>query len=188
MSAEAGIIPLRKNSATAIPIGLGLPVPSPRRQRCLSCSDNGNGNGFLDVSLDSSGELLGTSPAMQLPDVIVTRRTRSDSVCGRIVDDVETGTVKYFCRSRGHGLVKPDSGSHKELFMHISDIEGEFVPRRGDKVSFRLCPIPPRFEKFQAVHVHLLNFDPESHRRWEMPETPEEIEEEKRMKTLPYDV
>ena len=73
--------------------------------------------------------------------------------------------------------------------MHISDIEGEYVPRRGDSVSFRLCPIPPRFEKFQAVHVHLTdNFSPGSHQRWEMPETPEELEEERQIKTLPYDV
>ena len=34
--------------------------------------------------------------------------------------------------------------------MHISDIEGEFVPRKGDTVSYRACPIPPRFEKLQA--------------------------------------
>ena len=34
--------------------------------------------------------------------------------------------------------------------MHISDIEGEYVPRKGDTVSYRACPIPPRFEKLQA--------------------------------------
>ncbi len=72
--------------------------------------------------------------------------------------------------------------------MHISDIEGEFVPRRGDRVSFRACPIPPRFEKFQAVHVHIINFTPEVHHRWEMPETPEELEEDKQIHSLPYDV
>ena len=38
----------------------------------------------------------------------------------------------------------------QELFMHISDIEGEYVPRKGDAVSYRACPIPPRFEKLQA--------------------------------------
>ena len=43
-----------------------------------------------------------------LPEVIVTRRTRTESLCGKIESDVETGTVKYFCRSRGHGFVKPD--------------------------------------------------------------------------------
>ena len=105
--------------------------------------------------------------------------------------------------------------------MHISDIEGEFVPRKGDTVSYRACPIPPRFEKLQAslsglishyfryiwfyktlqliqtstflqaVHIHIVDFgegDGTPHRRWENPETPEELEEEKSIKSLPYDV
>ena len=89
----------------------------------------------------------------------------------------------------------PVQGSpHSELFMHISDIEGEFVPRKGDRVSFRLCPIPPRFDRFQAVHVHIVEFSTEDdnvarpRRRWETPETPEEIEADRSIKTPPYDV
>ena len=73
--------------------------------------------------------------------------------------------------------------------MHISDIEGEFVPRKGDTVSFRKCPLPPRFNNYQAVHVHILDMDTSSPRqRWESPETPEEIEEERNIASLPYDV
>lgn len=49
-----------------------------------------------------------TTDSLPVPDVIVTRRNRSDSVCGKIFEDVEMATVKYFCRSRGHGFVKPD--------------------------------------------------------------------------------
>ena len=84
-----------------------------RRQRCISCSDSGN---YLDLSLEgvdvsSAAAADGEADPVPLPDVIVTRRNRSDSVCGRIFDDVETGLVKYFCRSRGHGFVKPDSVS-----------------------------------------------------------------------------
>ncbi len=45
--------------------------------------------------------------------------------------------------------------------MHISDIEGEYIPRKGDKVKFRLCPMPPKFDKFQAVHIQIVDFTPE---------------------------
>ena len=43
----------------------------------------------------------------------------------------------------------------------------------------------------QAVHIHIVDFgegDGTPHRRWENPETPEELEEEKSIKSLPYDV
>lgn len=73
--------------------------------------------------------------------------------------------------------------------MHISDIEGEYVPRKGDRVTYRLCPIPPRFDRYQAVHIHIVNFTPETHQRWEVPETPEDIEEEEgEVRSMPYDV
>ncbi len=45
--------------------------------------------------------------------------------------------------------------------MHISDIDGEYIPRKGDKVKFRLCPMPPKFDKFQAVHIKIVDFTPE---------------------------
>jgi len=50
------------------------------------------------------------------------------------------------------------------LYLHILySIDGEYVPRIGDEVSFRLLPIPPKMEKFQAVHVEITNFTPEVH-------------------------
>ena len=51
----------------------------------------------------------GGSGSLVLPDVIVTKRNRTDSICGRIEDDVERGAVKYFCRSKGHGFIVPDN-------------------------------------------------------------------------------
>lgn len=50
---------------------------------------------------------------------------------------------------------------------NIYSIEGEYVPMPGDEVKYRLCAIPPKNEKFQAVHVKIINFSPEVHRRWE---------------------
>ena len=46
-----------------------------------------------------------------MPDVIVTRRTRTISMSGRIEDEVREGTVKFFCRSRGHGFIDDDEAS-----------------------------------------------------------------------------
>ena len=51
----------------------------------------------------------------------------------------------------------------------FSSIEGEFVPRVGDEVSYRLCPIPPKEEKFQATHVRIINFTPDVHIKWDAP-------------------
>jgi hypothetical protein len=48
-----------------------------------------------------------------------------------------------------------------------SSIEGEYVPLPGDEVSYRICAIPPKFEKFQAIHVSLTNLVPEIHVKWE---------------------
>lgn len=163
-----------------------IPMPNVRRQRCISCSDNNDLNSLLQNTIGNV-ENESTPTTTLYPDVIVTKRSRTQSVCGRIFEDVDTGVVKYFCRSRGHGFITPDSGD-PELFLHISDVEGAFVPRKGDKVSYRLCPIPPRFDKFQAVHVHILNLTNEEHHRWETPETPEELEEQKEINSLPYDV
>ncbi len=91
-----------------------LPVPSPRRQRCLSCSDN-----TLDLTLD-------TLDNSNIPEVIVTKRTRTVSMCGRIVDEEEEGTVKYFCRSRGHGIINPDDVSIVRIL--ISTIKFNLSP------------------------------------------------------------
>lgn len=48
-------------------------------------------------------------------------------------------------------------------------IEGEYVPLPGDEVIYRLCPIPPKFEKYQAVHVRIVHLTPEKHLKWDEP-------------------
>lgn len=99
---------------------------------------------------------------------------------GRIEDEVREGTVKFFCRSRGHGFIDDDEASGSiPVFMHISDIEGEYIPRKGDRVRYRICPMPPRFDRAQAVHIEIINLTPETHHKWSEKETPEEMLEDK---------
>lgn len=111
-----------------------------------------------------------TSPShLQLPSPIITRRTRTASTSDRAMrNPIEEGKVKAFSRSKGHGFITPASGGD-DLFVHISDIEGEYVPLPGDEVSYRLCSIPPKFEKVQAIHVHITHLTPEKHSKWEEP-------------------
>lgn len=99
---------------------------------------------------------------------------------GRIEDEIKEGTVRFFCRSKGHGFIDEDLKNEEDipLFMHISDIEGEYIPRKGDRVRFRACPMPPRFDRPQAVHIQIIDFTPEVHHRWCDKETPEEFAED----------
>ncbi len=64
------------------------------------------------------------------------------------------------------------------VFMHISDIEGEYIPRKGDKVQYQVCPMPPRFDKPQGVHIKIIDFTPELHKKWSEKETAEELQED----------
>ncbi|XP_056631607.1 cold shock domain-containing protein CG9705 [Diorhabda sublineata] len=102
-----------------------------------------------------------------IPSPIITKRTRTPSVSERIVKSKTLhGTIKEFCREKGHGFISQEDGSG-DIFVHVSDIEDEYVPLPGDRVKFQLCPIPPKFEKFQAVHVHIVDLKPEVHRKWD---------------------
>jgi len=116
---------------------------------------------------------------LKLPDVIVTRRTRTLSMNGRIEDEVREGQVRFFCRSKGHGFIDDDDKTQAQpVFMHISDIEGEYIPRKGDRVRYRQCPMPPRFDRPQAVTIQIIDFTPEVHHKWTDKETPEEFMED----------
>ncbi|XP_037821884.1 cold shock domain-containing protein CG9705 [Lucilia sericata] len=107
------------------------------------------------------------SQNLQLPSPIITKRTRTASTSARAMENpVVSGIVKSFSQSKGHGFITPKAGGD-EVFCHISDIEGEYVPMAGDEVSYRLCAIPPKLEKFQAVHVKIVNLTPEVHHKWE---------------------
>lgn len=84
------------------------PIRSSRRSRCISCSDSGQ-YPSLDLSVEDEDTLE------DFPEKYVARSNRSNSLVGRIVDDVLYGSIKYFCRSRGHGFINPDGVSHRTL-------------------------------------------------------------------------
>lgn len=106
---------------------------------------------------------------------VITKRNRSNSTYERAKDNpIEKGVIKYFSRSKGHGFVTNPQRPGEDLFVHISDIEGELVPKEGDEVSYKLCPIPPKLEKYQAIHVRIVNFTPDVHVRWDSPLKEEE--------------
>lgn len=106
-------------------------------------------------------------PQHLIPCPLITKRTRTASTCERILKTkTEYGTIKLFCRGKGHGFITPEDGS-EDIFVHISDIEDEYIPLVGDRVKYQLCPIPPKFEKCQAVHVHIVDLKLDMHRRWE---------------------
>ena len=54
---------------------------------------------------------------------------------------------------------------NKVIYFNFS-IEGEYVPQEGDEVSFRVCSIPPKYEKIQAIHVKITNLTPNVHHKW----------------------
>lgn len=65
-------------------------------------------------------------------------------------------------------------GVHKErvrafptLVSDAPSIEGEYVPVEGDEVTYKMCPIPPKNQKFQAVEVVLTQLVPHTpHETW----------------------
>ena len=117
------------------------------------------------------------SPASEhrflIPSPMVTRRTRTYSASRRATEGpVHHGECKFFSRSKGHGFITPTDGSSTEpIFMHISDIESEYVPLPGDHLSYKVTRIPPKNEKFQAVEVRITSLcvdDGERHHtRWD---------------------
>ncbi|NWT26547.1 CHSP1 protein, partial [Cardinalis cardinalis] len=79
---------------------------------------------------------------------------------------VYKGVCKCFCRSKGHGFITPADGG-PDIFVHISDIEGEYVPVAGDEVTYKMCTIPPKNEKLQAVEVVITHLAPGTkHETW----------------------
>ncbi|XP_071106134.1 calcium-regulated heat-stable protein 1-like [Haliotis cracherodii] len=105
-----------------------------------------------------------------IPSPIPTRRSRTFSASERAEKGpLFHGTVKNFCRQIGHGFIQPQDGSDT-LFVHISDIDGEYVPKEGDEVTYKTVLIPPRNEKIQAVHVKITHLKPGvSHEKWDSP-------------------
>uniref|UniRef100_A0A4W3H381 Cold shock domain containing C2, RNA binding a n=1 Tax=Callorhinchus milii TaxID=7868 RepID=A0A4W3H381_CALMI len=102
-----------------------------------------------------------------LPSPLPTKRTRTYSAAARAtLGPLYKGTCKCFSRSQGHGFIIPKKGG-EDIFVHISDIEGEYVPVEGDEVTYKICAIPPKNLKYQAVEVVLTHLAPGTkHETW----------------------
>ncbi|XP_058013520.1 calcium-regulated heat-stable protein 1 [Ahaetulla prasina] len=102
-----------------------------------------------------------------IPSPLPTRRNRTFSATTRAAEGpTYSGVCKCFCRSKGHGFITPSDGG-PEIFVHISDIEGEYVPVAGDEVTYKVCTIPPKNEKLQAVEVNITHLAPGTkHETW----------------------
>lgn len=54
------------------------------------------------------------------------------------------------------------------LYLISYSIEGEYVPKAGDEVTYKVILIPPKMEKRQAVHVKITHLAPGvSHEKWD---------------------
>ncbi|XP_063170669.1 calcium-regulated heat-stable protein 1 [Candoia aspera] len=102
-----------------------------------------------------------------IPSPVPTRRNRTFSATTRAAEGpTYNGVCKCFCRSKGHGFITPGDGG-PDIFVHISDIEGEYVPVAGDEVTYKVCTIPPKNEKLQAVEVNITHLAPGTkHETW----------------------
>jgi cold shock CspA family protein len=123
----------------------------------VDCSPRGSASGMSPP----------VSPSSAKPFRLPGRRQRTISESERILSGPSfTGRVTTFCRQKGHGFVQPSDGS-EPLFMHISDIDGDVVPKEGDEVSFKKSLVPPKNEKYAAVHVHIVHPAPLTHEKWD---------------------
>jgi len=107
--------------------------------------------------MESCGSPLDVARVGIAPNTFTTRRTRTISATAKIDEaELEDGTVLAFSRTKGHGFLKPLDREQKEFF-HVSDVNSQIVPQEGDIVKFRIIPIPPKYEKTQAVQVTVQN-------------------------------
>lgn len=52
-------------------------------------------------------------------------------------------------------------------FSSLDSIDGEYVPMEGDEVTYKVCPIPPKNQKVQAVEVVITHLNPGTkHETW----------------------
>jgi len=56
----------------------------------------------------------------------------------------------------------------KQVLEMFYSVEGEFIPIKGDEVTFQKILIPPKNESYQAVHVKITHLkEGEIHHRWD---------------------
>ncbi|XP_037074052.1 cold shock domain-containing protein CG9705-like [Pollicipes pollicipes] len=125
--------------------------------------------------------VLDGHPSLRMPSPLITRRTRTQSTSDRgMRNPDQSGTIVSFCRTKGHGFIRPDEPRPGEplIFVHVSDVEGEYIPVKEDRVTFRLCQIPPKMERSQAIHVRIINFCHTKHHKWNDPPSAEEKTED----------
>ncbi|XP_065268535.1 LOW QUALITY PROTEIN: calcium-regulated heat-stable protein 1 [Emys orbicularis] len=160
------------------------------REREVSPEDILQGSGMSSEPTSSASEQSPTSPGSPrslrlpenrrtrdrspspmrgylIPSPLPTRRTRTFSATVRASEGpIYKGVCKCFCRSKGHGFITPADGG-PDIFVHISDIEGEYVLVAGDEVTYKMCSIPPKNEKLQAVDVVITHLAPGTkHETW----------------------
>lgn len=75
--------------------------------------------------------------------------------------------MTFSCTSQSELLQISKQPEAFTLYLFYHSIEGEYIPQTGDEVSYRVCSIPPKFEKMQAIHVKITNLTPEVHTKWE---------------------
>lgn len=129
-----------------------------------------------DVKNPNASEFVTPSPPKHasprhqflIPSPVPTRRTRTTSMSRLAADSpIQQGLIVQFCRERGHGFIKPDD-EEKNIFLHISEIEDDYVVRKGDRVEFRAIPMPPKCSEKMAVEVRLVDLDEsQPHERWD---------------------
>ena len=63
--------------------------------------------------------------------------------------------------------VPASSSASPECLSSPRSVEGEYVPMEGDEVTYKMCSIPPKNEKLQAVEVVITHLAPGTkHETW----------------------
>ncbi|UJR26083.1 hypothetical protein I4U23_007429 [Adineta vaga] len=104
-----------------------------------------------------------------LPHPIIPRRERTLSQCERALQSPSyEGIIEEFCREKGHGYIRTKDNTNQLIFAHVSDVDDDYVPKKGDFVSFKKMLMPPKNEKIMAVHIKLLHLaEGVKHESWE---------------------
>lgn len=123
---------------------------------------------LLKTNEKSAQRKAGVSPARFpfVPSPFMTRRNRTISASKSADEGPQyEGVCVSFSQSAGHGFIQPE-GEQEKIFLHVSDVDGDYVPIPGDKITYKLAPIPPKMQKFQAVQAQIVNLDPSKHHQW----------------------